>query len=416
MIHKKNFSAGLVCLILFFPFHLLAQYTGTGSVSQGLATTTIANLYNCQNGRIASVGTIKAKDNTVWTMPAEVNFNNSVFPFASDLNNPCTGANYPNAAAALAALDGSDIITIDTSGEVFTAFVFADNYFEMYINGVAVGKDDVPYTQFNSNIVRFKVKKPFTIAILLVDWEEHLGLGSENSGGFQYHDGDGGLVAVFKNSKNEIIATTGNEWKAQTFYTSPVTDLTCPTEMGTKRLSKNCSTEDSNNGLSYYALHWEKPYNWMEASFDDSSWPAADTYTNATVGVNNKPAYTNFTDIFDAPDDDAEFIWSSNLILDNEVVVRYKVSPTTSIQEPEKSQSKMILFPNPARSSFILNFNDDHLIETIKKIRILDLKGTCVFETSQFTVPVFFGFLPTGIYFLKIEFEDHIEFEKLIIE
>ena len=317
---------------------------------------------------------------------------------------------------AAAALDGSDIITIDTSGEVFTAFVFADNYFEMYINGVAVGKDDVPYTQFNSNIVRFKVKKPFTIAILLVDWEEHLGLGSENSGGFQYHDGDGGLVAVFKNSKNEIIATTGNEWKAQTFYTSPVTDLTCPTEMGTKRLSKNCSTEDSNNGLSYYALHWEKPYNWMEASFDDSSWPAADTYTNATVGVNNKPAYTNFTDIFDAPDDDAEFIWSSNLILDNEVVVRYKVSPTTSIQEPEKSQSKMILFPNPARSSFILNFNDDHLIETIKKIRILDLKGTCVFETSQFTVPVFFGFLPTGIYFLKIEFEDHIEFEKLIIE
>ena len=115
-------------------------------------------------------------------------------------------------------------------------------------------------------------------------------------------------------------------------------------------------------------------------------------------------------------DVDAEFIWSSNLILDNEVVVRYKVSPTTSIQEPEKSQSKMILFPNPARSSFILNFNDDHLIETIKKIRILDLKGTCVFETSQFTVPVFFGFLPTGIYFLKIEFEDHIEFEKLIIE
>lgn len=416
MIQIKYVRIALAGMCLLLPLLLMSQYTGTGSVSQGLATTILPNLYTCQNGRIAAIGSITAKDNTIWTMPAEVNFNNSAFPFASDLYNPCTGANYPNADAALAVLDGSDIVTIDTAGEVFTAFVFADNYFEMYINGVAVGKDNVPYTQFNSNIVRFKIKKPFTIAILLVDWEEHLGLGSENSGGFQYHDGDGGLVAVFKNSKNEIIATTGNEWKAQTFYTSPITDLTCPVETGTKRLSDNCSTLDSNNGLNYYALHWPKPANWMEASFDDSTWPTADTYTNATVGVNNKPAYTNFTDIFDAASDDAEFIWSSNLILDNEVVVRYKVTPTTSLQEPEKIGSQLNLFPNPAKNSFKLNFKNDHLKEAIKKICILDLKGTCIFETGQYTEPIVFGHIPAGIYFIKIEFEDHFDFEKLIIE
>jgi hypothetical protein len=48
----------------------------------------------------------------------------------------------------------------------------------------------------------------------------------------------------------------------------------------------------------------------------------ATTYTNDTVGVHNKPAYMNFTAIFDAPGADAQFIWSSNLILDNLVIVR----------------------------------------------------------------------------------------------
>jgi len=60
----------------------------------------------------------------------------------------------------------------------------------------------------------------------------------------------------------------------------------------------------------------------MQPDFDDSAWPAAVTYTNDTVGVNNKPAYTNFTDVFDTPDADASFIWSSNLVLDNLVLLR----------------------------------------------------------------------------------------------
>jgi hypothetical protein len=60
----------------------------------------------------------------------------------------------------------------------------------------------------------------------------------------------------------------------------------------------------------------------MAADFDDSSWPAAATYSNDTVGVDNKPGYTNFTDVFDAPDSDAQFIWSSNLVLDNLVLLR----------------------------------------------------------------------------------------------
>ena len=63
------------------------------------------------------------------------------------------------------------------------------------------------------------------------------------------------------------------------------------------------------------------PPNWFAKSFNDGGWPAATTYTEATVGVNNKPAYTNFIPQFSGAG--AQFIWSSNLILDNEVIVRF---------------------------------------------------------------------------------------------
>ncbi|MGB3467584.1 MAG: hypothetical protein WBA74_20020, partial [Cyclobacteriaceae bacterium] len=248
-------------------------YTGTASVSQGLGVTTTENLFS-RGVRVAGVGSVVATDGSTWTVPAEVNFTDNNFPFASDLHN-IYGNTYNSAEEAVNALDGSDIITVDDDGEVITGYIFADNYFELYINGVAVGKDAVPFTEFNSSIVRFRVSRPFTIAMKLVDWEENLGLGSESNNGSGFHPGDGGMVAVFKDASDAVIALTGSDWKAQTYYTAPVTDLSCPTENGTTRLSDNCSTSDSNDGTSYYALHWELPSNWYEEAFDDSTWPDA---------------------------------------------------------------------------------------------------------------------------------------------
>ena len=300
-------------------------YKGTASVSQGPATVLTKNIFECDRGREAPIGTSTATDGSQWTVPAEVNFTDDSFPFASDLFNPCTKIEYRSADEALAALDGTDIIEVDADGEIVTAFVFADNYFEMYINGIPVGKDNVPFTQFNSNIVRFKVNTPFTIAMKLVDWEENSGLGSEANRGQAFHPGDGGMVAVLKDASGNIMATTDANWKAQTFYTAPLRDLSCASEEDALRLSETCSTEDSNDGTSYYALHWKTPTNWQSADFDDSEWPNATEFTNNTIGVDNKPAYTNFTDIFDNSTADAKFIWSTNVILDNEVLVRYTV-------------------------------------------------------------------------------------------
>lgn len=300
-----------------------SEYTGTASVTQGLASTTTTNLYP-GGQRIAGLGSITASDNTVWNVPADVNYTESSFPFAPDLNNPY-GVQYASAAEALAAFDDNDIIDIDAEGEVITGYLFGDNYFELYVNGEAVGKDAIPFTGFNSHIVKFRVNRPFTLAMLLVDWEENLGIGSEANGGSSYHPGDGGLVAVFKDVNNEIVTTTNDQWKAQTFYTSPIQDLSCPTESGSVRSSASCNSGDSADGSNYYGLHWEIPSDWMSESFDDSSWPDATTYTNATIGVDNKSSYTNYTDVFDDPSNDAQFIWSTNVILDNEVIVRYTV-------------------------------------------------------------------------------------------
>ena len=406
-----------IVLFLLFTTYSFAQYTGTGSVTQGLATTiTTANLYStCSVGsRVAAVGTITASDNTTWTVPAVTNFANASFPFASDLNNGCNGNTYATSTAALSALNGSDIVTIDASGEVITAYIFADNYFEMYINGIPVGKDKVPFTEFNSSIVRFKVNKPFTIAMILVDWEERLGVGAETNGGFTYHAGDGGMVAVFKDASNTIIAKTDTSWKAQTFYTAPITNLSCATESGTSRLSTTCSTADSNSGSTYYGLHWARPANWTTASFDDSTWPSATTYTNTVIGVDNKPSYTNFVNIFDDATNDAQFIWSKNVVLDNEVIVRKTVS-NLSVNQTLLNESKIILYPNPTKNEIHLDI-DETIRNEIKKISIYNVLGEEVFSSNKYEQTIQISNISSGMYLVKISTSEFEISKKLIVE
>ena len=299
-------------------------YSGTGSVTQGKATTTTTNLFP-SGIRVAGLGTIASRDGkTTWTVPAEVNFTTTSFPFASDLyNSYVSGHSYASTAAATAALSSNNIVTVDADGEVFTAYIFGDNYFEMYVNGVAVGKDPVPYTDFNSCIVQFKAKKPFTVAVKCVDWEENLGMGTEAQGSSSYHVGDGGFVMTIKNTAGTIVSATDNTWKAQTYYIAPISDLSCLSESGNLRSSSNCIT--SSGAANSYAIHWALPTDWFKTSYDDANWPLAATFSNSTVGVDNKSSYTKFADVFDNTSKDASFIWSSNLLLDNLVLLRKKI-------------------------------------------------------------------------------------------
>ncbi|KII76103.1 hypothetical protein [Vibrio renipiscarius] len=294
----------------------LTDYTGTGSITQGLAKTIESNLFECKNGRsrVASIGEITDSEGKVWTVPATNHFMTA--PKAVDLYEECANIT----PQSLADVDQASVpvAVIDADGEEITGYIFADNYFELYINGTLVAVDTVPFTPFNSSIVKFKVNKPYTIAVKVIDWEENLGLGTEDNRGKAYHPGDGGFIASFSDG-----TVTGPDWQAQTFYTAPIYDLSCLSEENGKRLSTTCSTDGTDSGENAYAAHWEVPSHWMKQEFDSTSWPQASSYSEDDIGVNNKKSYMNFIDKFSGAG--ASFIWSTNVVLDNEVLLRYEV-------------------------------------------------------------------------------------------
>jgi len=183
-------------------------------VTQGRARTVTENLFRCtekvSNHRVSAVGTITAQDGTVLTVPAETVFPQG--PKGFDLFNECARVTPRNAGEVSDA--NVPVVEIDRDGEMVTGYLVADNYFELYVNGKLVAVDAVPYTPFNSTMVKFKVKRPYTYAVKLVDWEEDLGLGTEvgvRDG--PWYQGDGGFIARFSDG-----TVTDSSWKAQSFY------------------------------------------------------------------------------------------------------------------------------------------------------------------------------------------------------
>ncbi|QIZ78752.1 hypothetical protein [Ferrimonas lipolytica] len=294
----------------------IGNYQGSATITQGAAKTVELSLFECESGRsrVAAIGEIADSNGNLWTVPASNHF--ATAPKAVDLYEECANIT----PQSLAEVDESSVpvAVIDADGDEVTGYIFADNYFELYINGTLVAVDTVPFTPFNSSIVRFKVNKPYTIAVKVIDWEENLGLGTEDNRGKAFHPGDGGFIASFSDG-----TVTGADWQAQTFYTAPIYDLSCLTEVGSQRRSDGCTTAGLDNGESAYAAHWQTPANWMVQEFDASAWPRATLYSEDEIGVNNKKSYMNFIEKFSGAG--ASFIWSTNVVLDNEVLLRYEV-------------------------------------------------------------------------------------------
>lgn len=304
----------------------LVVLCGSYSVSQaqeaafttGIAKPIIPSLLDCGPGsRVSAVGQIKSNDNALRTVPAVTNF--EVAPKASDLFNACGG----NELSSISQLDMKSVPLLDAGGsEEFVMYLLADNYFELYINGELIAVDPVPYTPLNSSVIRFKADRPLTIAVMAVDWEENLGLGLENGGGFAFNPGHGGFVAHLQDSSGNTVATSNRRWRAQTFYTSPLKNRNCLVASRQIRRSTPCDSRGGDYARGFSGAHWDLPEQWMSPSFDDRIWPSASVYSNATVGVENLKAFTNFREVFDTQGADADFIWTSNLILDNLVILR----------------------------------------------------------------------------------------------
>ena len=302
-------------------------------VTQGLASkVVIDNLTKCahttptMNVRASAVGQITASDGTVITVPAATALQKSLPPASHDLYNECNQRT-PKGSADVSSAN-VPVVEIDADGEVITGFVVADNYYEMYINGKLVSVDNTPYTPFNSSIVKFKVKRPYTIAILGVDWEERLGLGMEefpmprNPKTRDWYLGDGGIIAKFSDG-----TVTDATWKAQSFYIGPLRSPDEVVERGhvhdTSRLGGRTHpyARDPKCQEKCYAVHYPIPSNWMSPRFNDQYWPRAWEYTDEEIGVTNLPAYTRYPELFEG----ARWIWSLNLVLDNVVIARKTV-------------------------------------------------------------------------------------------
>jgi hypothetical protein len=311
-------QAGALALMLGFAAAAAAE---TRQVTQGPAETIVENLYTCPrqvpNSRLSAVGRITAADGTRIIVPAETRFAEG--PKLPDLFNLCTGVTPETLDRA--AVERLPVVEIDPDGEVITGFIIADNYVEVYVNGRLVGVDAHPYTPFNSSIIRFRAKRPYTLALLLVDWEENLGLGSELNRGNRFFAGDGGVLARFSDG-----TVTDGSWRAQSFYIAPLARAEDVVERGAVhdtaalgRTYPEVKVPDCQDRC--FAVHYPIPPGWQAPGFDDRAWPEARSFTDAEVGTTALTGYTRYPEAFAG----ARWIWSDNLVFDNLVLARKTV-------------------------------------------------------------------------------------------
>src|SRR5687768_9977188 len=277
---------------------ILYQQGSAGSISTGLATglTEVAGTGPCTNPNVSvqpdvfpiRTGTVTSADGKTWTVPAAIHEG----AFAVDVYNDCTGPGENREWE-----QQLQTVVIDPDGVDITGFIFADNYYELYVNGVFVARDRLAMTPFNSTVVRFRARYPMTYAIKAIDWETRYGLGMEYQ---TFNIGDGGFIARFSDGNG-----THADWRAETFYIAPLDDPFC-VRTAAGRDSSFCSQAvrpvcAQNDPMKCRALHYPVPNNWTAPGFNDSAWPRAVIWR--PIEVTNVPGYVNYAKYFG----DAEF-------------------------------------------------------------------------------------------------------------
>jgi len=197
--------------------------------------------------------------------------------------------------------------TTDTSPVTFTAQVWADNWFSLYVNGEKVGEDSVPITtvrSFNAETITFTASYPLTIALVSKDYVEG-DSGLEYIGTARQQMGDGGFIAQFTDTTTgKVVATTSSAWKGFVVFRAP--------------LNTDCVTSaEPDTACSHETL--PEPEGWTSPAFDDTEWIPAVEFTAAEVGP--KDGYDTVT-----WSPDAQLIWSGDLKVDNTILWRTTVT------------------------------------------------------------------------------------------
>lgn len=193
----------------------------------------------------------------------------------------------------------------------FQAEIWVDNWFALYINGKQVGQDSVPITtekSFNSEKIKFTTTYPFTVGLLVKDFTENAS-GLEYIGKPNQQIGDGGAVLQIRDlSTNKVVLVTDSSWKSLVINKAP--------------LNPEC-VKSSNPLTDCKFSNVSIPKNWSTNSFKDSSWKSASVFTKDEVGVKE-----GYFDINWSPS--ASLIWSSDLKLDNTILLRKTIASSSS--------------------------------------------------------------------------------------
>ena len=201
----------------------------------------------------------------------------------------------------------SETTAVKSVQSSFTAEVWADNWFSLYINGKLVGQDSVAITtekSFNSDRITFTASYPFTIAMVTKDFKQN-DTGLEYIGTDRQQMGDGGFVAQFTDtSTGKVVAYTNSSWRGLVIHQAPL-NVSC-------ERSRTPDTECTSRISA-------EPAGWSESSFNDASWPTASAYSKEQVGV--KDGYNNIS-----WSSNAQIIWTSDLEIDNTILWRHTVA------------------------------------------------------------------------------------------
>ncbi|GHA61475.1 hypothetical protein GCM10008927_28700 [Amylibacter ulvae] len=208
----------------------------------------------------------------------------------------------------LPTLFAATMIPAISIAETYSVDVWADNWFEMRIDGVQVAEDSVPITterSFNAESFTFVAAAPFVIGVVAKDFKEN-DTGLEYIGSRRQQMGDGGLIVQVKNSAGETVVVSDESWQCAVTHTAP--------------LEKSCEKSENpvaGEGVCLFEAA-DEPQGWDHADFDASDWPAASVYSAAAVDP--KMGYNDIN-----WDDHAAFIWGPDLEQSNTVLCRVSV-------------------------------------------------------------------------------------------
>ncbi len=196
-------------------------------------------------------------------------------------------------AAILALLAGLTVsVAAHAQTREVTAWLYADNYVELYVNGRLVAKDPIEFTPHNVVVTKFRASYPMTLAVVLKDF-------AHPRTGLEYNHtriGDGGFVARFSNG----VVTDGS-WRCLVVSRGPV--------------DRRCL--DNDPARSCRVQTGPMPKGWTGARFDDRRWPRATVHGESAVRP--LPVYRRYRW------GGAKFIWGPDLEIDNTVLCRKTV-------------------------------------------------------------------------------------------